>query len=49
MEPVGVEPQRNEYVLIHRCQACGHEMRVRSGREDDFEAILELARRTAGP
>lgn len=45
MRPVRVEMERgDEYVLVHRCDQCGHEKRNRTVPEDDFETILAIVR-----
>ncbi len=45
MEPVAVDSDRKGYRLLHRCRRCGAERRVRAAKDDDFEALLALARR----
>ena len=44
MEPVDLELKDGKYILVHRCQKCGFERRNRVCEEDDFEAVLMLAR-----
>lgn len=45
MEPIAVEVKSSQYTLLHRCLSCGFERRQRSAKEDNFEAILQLAQR----
>ncbi len=44
MEPIDLILKDGEYVLIHRCQKCGFERRNKVSKDDDFEAILQIAR-----
>jgi len=54
MKPVAVEHDaKRGWMLVHRCVRCGLVRRNRAAlrdptQADDFEAILELARRVAG-
>ena len=43
MEPISVEPQGQEYILIHKCQTCGAIKRNKTSTNDDFEEILKLS------
>ena len=45
MEPVSLEQKDGQYILVHQCQKCGFERRNKVCEEDDFEAVLSLARR----
>jgi len=45
MPPVAVEAASGGYVLTHRCQICGIEKRNKLSDDDNFEAVLEIARR----
>jgi hypothetical protein len=47
MEPVGLEGSSPDYVVVHRCQACGHIKRNKTQPEDSTEAIITLAQRMA--
>lgn len=49
MAPVAVDRKEGEYRLLHRCTRCGHEKWNRSASDDDFERILDVARKQAGP
>lgn len=42
MEPVSKEIEKDEYVITHRCEKCGHEKRNKSAQEDDFDKILNI-------
>ena len=44
MKPVGVFTRKTgEYVLIHKCVACGFERYNRIAGDDDFEKVVKLA------
>ncbi|MBN1412707.1 MAG: RNHCP domain-containing protein [Spirochaetales bacterium] len=45
MEPVGVEVQKGEYILSHKCLTCGVTKRNRTAAADDFNVILEIMRK----
>ena len=47
MEPIDFELKDGKYVLVHRCQKCGFERRNKVCDEDNFEAVLALARQGA--
>lgn len=48
MEPVRMEGTAKEYLIVHRCEKCDLERRVKAAPEDDPEAILACAQRAAG-
>jgi len=48
MEPIAVEQTRSGYVITHRCLRCGAEKRNAAAQNDDFDAILRVARKAAG-
>ncbi len=45
MEPVGIEIKNGRYILIHRCLKCGFTRKNKVDDADDFNAVLEVARR----
>jgi hypothetical protein len=47
MAPVDFEVKGAEYVVVHRCMACGFVRRNRTRPEDSMDAVLDLARRRA--
>lgn len=47
MEPVLLEKENGGEKLTHRCLICGHMKKNKTDPEDDFEALLGLARRLA--
>jgi len=44
MEPIAVEIDHGDYILIQRCQKCGLLKKNKTVKEDNFEAILSLAK-----
>ncbi len=48
MEPIAVEPTSKGYTITFRCTQCGATKRNKSAEGDDFEKLLEIARKRAG-
>lgn len=48
MSPIGLESKNGGWVILHRCQRCGHEMRCKT-MPDDMAAVLRLAKQLADP
>lgn len=44
MEPIGIEQNHGEYIIIHQCQRCGIVKKNKADRADDFDQIIKLAR-----
>lgn len=44
MKPVAVSAAKGDYVILHRCTICGYEKPNRRAPNDDFSALLTLAR-----
>ncbi|PIU02322.1 hypothetical protein COT66_00860 [Candidatus Shapirobacteria bacterium CG09_land_8_20_14_0_10_49_15] len=42
MEPIGVELQKNQYYIVHRCQSCHKITRTRTNSQDSFEKLLKI-------
>ncbi len=42
MEPVSVEQNHGEYVIVHKCVVCGRTKKNKSEEQDDFEKIIAL-------
>lgn len=42
MEPVRVELEHGERILIHKCEKCGAIKRNKASNNDDFDALLKL-------
>jgi len=49
MRPVGIDQRRGEYVIVQRCETCGHTRPNRVHVDDDRDAIAEVARQIADP
>lgn len=47
MRPVRVEGGVGGYVVVHRCEKCGYESRVKSAQGDSTDALLALAKEAA--
>lgn len=47
MRPVGLEGSTPDYTIIHRCERCNAERRVRASSGDSPEALLALAQEQA--
>ena len=43
MEPINVEIEKDEYIIIHQCKKCGHEKRNKSVSKDNFDEILRIS------
>ncbi len=44
MKPIDVVKTRDGYIITHQCEKCGAVRRNKTSDDDNFEAILELAR-----
>ncbi|OGZ46141.1 MAG: hypothetical protein A3C84_05105 [Candidatus Ryanbacteria bacterium RIFCSPHIGHO2_02_FULL_48_12] len=42
MEPVRVELDHGEFVLVHRCRSCGFMRRNKVAPEDDLETLVRI-------
>lgn len=42
MEPVDVEVEHGEHVLIHKCQKCGHIKPNKVAKADNFDRVVAL-------
>ena len=43
MRPIGVETKNSEYIIIHKCEKCGKEIRQKASENDDIEAIIAIS------
>jgi hypothetical protein len=43
MSPVDLLTEKNEDILTHRCQTCGHTKRNRVANRDNREVLIALA------
>jgi ribosomal protein L37AE/L43A len=44
LKPVGIETKKGQLRIIHQCQKCGQKTVNKIAENDNFEAILKLAR-----
>jgi len=44
MEPIAIEMKKGNYVILHQCTRCGWQRRNKTAIDDNFEAILAVAR-----
>ena len=44
MKPARVEGDQSQYMLVHVCEVCGAEKRNRVQANDNFDAVLAVAR-----
>ncbi len=44
MEPIDFEMKNGSYVIVHKCQKCGFVRKNKVSEDDDFQAVLQLAR-----
>jgi hypothetical protein len=43
MKPIRVELEKQEYIITHECQKCGHTKRNKMSLDDDFDVITLIA------
>jgi rubrerythrin len=44
MEPIDLELKYGKYSIVHRCKKCGFTRKNKVCDEDNYEAVLELAK-----
>ncbi len=42
MEPIDAEMKNGEYFIIQRCQKCGFIRKNKFGKDDEFDALLQI-------
>ncbi|MES2471007.1 MAG: RNHCP domain-containing protein [Patescibacteria group bacterium] len=45
MEPIRVETEKGDYVIIQKCRTCNIERRIRSRKEDDFDMLIAVSKK----
>jgi Zn finger protein HypA/HybF involved in hydrogenase expression len=45
MKPIMVEMEKQEYILTHECEKCGHSKRNKMSLDDDFDVATTIANR----
>lgn len=48
MVPIRVEQKKDDFIIWHRCEVCGHEHPNRRHAQDDMTALQAIARLAAG-
>ncbi|HBB57032.1 TPA: hypothetical protein DEW47_02870 [Patescibacteria group bacterium] len=43
MRPMKAELKSGEYIITHKCEACGHEKRNKSSPQDDFDELMKIS------
>ncbi len=43
MKPVSIEQKRGGFVILHRCQTCGHTKRNKTAPDDDMDTIIAIS------
>lgn len=43
MKPIGIEVDKDGYIILHKCVTCGHIKKNTSAPEDDYEEILKMS------
>src|SRR5262245_3890325 len=49
MQPIGLERDHGEQILIHQCQKCGQTARNKIAKNDDIDTLISLAKENASP
>jgi len=47
MEPVAVELDGEETILVHKCLKCGHNKRNKVQKEDDYDKVIAITAKMA--
>ena len=42
MQPIGIEQNHNEYIILHKCLNCGTLRKNKAAPEDDMNQIIKL-------
>mgnify|MGYP002860862758 CR=1 FL=1 len=43
MRPIAIETKKDHYIITHRCEKCGKEIRQKSAENDNTDAIINLS------
>lgn len=44
MQPIDFELKNGDYIIIHKCQKCGHQKKNRISKDDDLKILLEISK-----
>ncbi len=43
MRPIAAAPERDRFVITHRCEVCGKKIRQRTSPDDNMDAIIAIS------
>jgi len=43
MKPISVTPDKNGYIITHKCEKCGKTIKQHSSENDDIDAIIAIS------
>lgn len=43
MRPISIEPERDHFIITHKCEKCGKSRRQRTSPDDDMNTIIALS------
>lgn len=43
MKPISVTPEKDHFVITHKCEKCGKEKRQRTSPDDDMDTIIAIS------
>ena len=43
MRPIAVETKQDRYIIIHKCEKCGKEIRQHASPDDDINTIIAVS------
>lgn len=46
MKPIGVEVKKGEHIIIHECVKCGHIKKNKTSKDDSFDVLIKLSKKT---
>lgn len=46
MDPIKIDFEKNKYLINHRCLKCGYQKRKGVEKNDDFDAVVAIVKKT---
>lgn len=46
MEPIKIESIHGDFLIVHKCKKCGKIMRNKVAKEDNFERVVDISRKS---
>jgi len=43
MKPIAVQPEKDGFIITHKCEKCGKTIRQHSAENDDIETIISIS------